>query len=131
MKYLVGFLMFALINTCSKTDTVRVNPLEGTWNLVSYQGFRVFEEFEAGEVTLTFDASEQVLVVENNYTERRLHMPTEGKYTYEQKSSKISIQDETFMNGTTTLDFSIVGKNLTLSDKPELDGPLMVLSKSL
>lgn len=130
MKYLACFLMFALINTCSKKDTVRVDPLEGTWDLVSYQASRIFEEFEAGEVTLSFNVSEQVLIVENNYTEKILNLPVEGKYAYDQKSTQISIQNETFMNGTKILDFSIEGKSLTLSDKPELDGPLLILSKN-
>jgi len=129
MKYLVCFLMFAIINTCTKRDVIRNNPLSGSWELVSYGAGRLFEEFDAGEVILTFDVAEEVLTVENNYVEKRLNIPASGKYTYTQKIAQINIQDETFMNGTTTLDFKFEGKNLVLSNKPEVDGPIMVLSK--
>ncbi len=130
MKYIACFLMFALINTCSKTETIRINnPLNGTWELVSFQGFRVFEEFDGDEVLLSFNIDEQVLVVVNNYTKRNLNLPVTGKYPYTEKNGQISIQDELFMNGTKILDFVIEGKSLTLSNKPELDGPLLILSK--
>jgi len=129
MKYLASFLILVLVNTCSKKDTEKVVSLEGDWTLISYQASRNFEEFDAGEVILSFDISEQILSVENNYTEKRLHIPVEGRYAFSQKSGQINIEDDTFMNGTNTLDFEVDDKNLILKDKPELDGPLMILTK--
>ena len=74
---LVGLILFAMM-ACSSDDVdYKINELVGTWNLVGYNnGWGQIDEFNEGEILVTFTRDGQVKIVNNRADQRPLPTST-------------------------------------------------------
>ena len=132
-------LMIAGLSSCSSDDQESVSTiLNGTWDMVwaSY-GFSGVEEYQPGEITVTFDEVRKTLNVENKKKIRFLpsgsypYKTTTVKqhiYTYQEEDVEIKeliipYSDETFGDQEIRYTYGFINGLLYLDRGVEADGP--------
>lgn len=117
------FALMLLFASCTKdAEEVVVSPLDGEWNLTAYSaGLMGGESFAKDDITWTFNSNNNTVDVLINTTlsaNSYVSIKTTSTHSYSVNGSKITI-------GTYEYDFYFQGRDLILSDHPELDGPMI------
>lgn len=119
MKKLI-LISFVILSSysCDNLGKLR-KDLNGKWEMISYVSFLPsLPIFNKNEVVWTFDVSKRHLFVTNN---------VESKYPFllESGSYDIKMHGKTILISNILYEFSVKNGVLTISDRPELDGPVM------
>ncbi len=117
------FALIGFISSCSDDDnTTNQDTLNGIWHLIDVTCECLPVDFQKGEHVWNFDLSNSKVNVVNNPDETLQILDT-GNYTFSLKEGKITIL-------TVEYDYYFKSGNLFLSDRPELDGPLMEFTRN-
>ena len=124
IKILPLFLLLIALSSCPKPNG-SADQFDGKWQMKSYTVFAPERPvINEGDIIWTFKSSAQSLYIENKIESQYPYIKKSGEYNYSTTgTSKINIDGQTF-------DYKFEGDQLTLSDKPELDGPLIIFEKS-
>ncbi|SNY94612.1 hypothetical protein [Flagellimonas pacifica] len=108
------FTLLFVFNSCSSDDDVVDAALNGTWVLNKASCFCGFgEDFDFSGHKLTFDSSEQRVIVEN--TDDTWFVAESGTYTFINNGSTININGRLY-----TYDIEGNSLNLIFVDNPDI-----------
>lgn len=129
-KYTTSIILLLLFcYACSNDDdaTLNDNSLAGEWNLTKVLCFcDEIPSIPAGDQVWKFETKQQNLKVTNNVSEPYL---ANGEYSYMVKGDGLFI-DNPNSSFNYNYKFFIKSDTLRLEDKPELDGPILLLVKN-
>ena len=122
-KIILIFIAIGMLSSCNNDETNQItNELNGDWNLISVTCFCEPINLETGEHVWEFNLTENKLYVTNNVSEGLHTILETGTYDIKVIDSKITILNIEY-------DFYFENKKLFLTDKPELDGPIIKFIK--
>lgn len=115
-------LMLLLMGTACKKDAEQTinSGIYGEWNLTRHSaGLAGIESFAKDDITWTFNSNGTVDVLINTALGANSYVPikTSSSHTYLVNGTEITINGRTY-------DFYFEGRDLILSDHPEVDGTL-------
>lgn len=129
---LLSLLFLIVFSSCTKetqeveeectTSTCRA--ILGEWNIMRYSaGLAGMENYNQDDITWTFNSNGTVDVL-INVTLSNSYMPIQTSQTvnYVINGTEITVDNERY-------DFTVDGSKFTLSDRPELDGPIIFLER--
>lgn len=122
MLLLIGLLS---LGSCKKEDPTQKNTnmtLTGDWYMTDWLGFMQPEVYTYGDVVWSFDQAAQTVRVQNNNSSSR-DFQSSGVYAYTSTSTVVTITWGSGYNQ--SFDYSFANGEMTLSDSPELDGPIL------
>lgn len=105
------------------------NPIEGLWQVNQMTCFCPGYAYDTDEYTWDIDLSTQELIVTKNLPDSIYIIYEVDTYEisdFNDQTNELSIQLDSFDQ---TWDFILIGDSLTLSDNPQLDGPILNLSR--
>jgi len=113
--------LFIIISAlaCKKDSSEIVNDLNGTWSMETYTAFiSSLPNLNDGDVNWTFDLANNELLIQNNVETLYPYLLQSGNYLINMPSASINIDSVDY-------DYEIENGTLTISNHPELDGPIM------
>ncbi|MGH1338705.1 MAG: hypothetical protein ACRBFS_21505 [Aureispira sp.] len=126
-NYLFILLASALLfGACKKEEPISKNTsmtLTGDWYMTDYMAFTPQPiVLTYGDIIWSFDAVNQTITIQNSTN----NLQPSGTYTYTNTATQLTIA---FTGYSQTFDCSFANGKMTLSDNPELDGPVLVFSR--
>ncbi len=124
-KILFLFIATGILLSCNKiNDRNEIpNKLNGKWQMTAYGAFLPsLPELNENDVIWEFNIATNMLTIINNIESKYPFIQPTGKYL-------INISDETIEIQGREYDFILENDVLTLSNHPELDGPIMKFVK--
>ncbi|WP_299212132.1 hypothetical protein [uncultured Dokdonia sp.] len=123
-KRILYFLLLAgILASCSNDDEKDMevgNDLNGKWEMTSYVAFLPsLPEINSNEIEWTFDVGNNQLSIVNTIESEYPYMLTSGTYI------NLTITDNTITISDVEYDYTIENGMLSISDNPEMDGPIM------
>jgi hypothetical protein len=116
-------IIILLFNSCTSDKVENVpKQLSGEWEMIHYSSLLV-ASIDADEIIWTFNLSENQLIISNSIETKYPFILPSGNYTIEVLKDKIIIESAEY-------DYSIEDNQLTISNKPEVDGPLMIFNRN-
>lgn len=124
MKNLLALLLcVTFLCACPKPNSSE-GPLDGSWNMESYVAFLPEQpQISEGDIVWTFNSVTNELKVLNNIEAQYSFIQGSGTYDFSISNDlKVSFDGRTY-------DYRFESSKLIISDKPELDGPMMTFVK--
>ena len=121
-RMLVVLLLFPMMSCSSDDVDYRINELVGTWYLVGYNnGWGQIDQFDEGEIIVTFTREGQVIIVNNREDQQPL---STGNHTY-----ALSLVESSIYNHEKSLGISFDGG--LLYSYSFIDGMLHISAEAL
>ncbi len=123
-KISILFCIALTFLTCKKSkEDFATEGLNGKWQMVLYGGFLPeLPSIKKDDITWTFDLSKYTVKVVNKISAKYPYILKSGTY-------RITWTDKTIYLDHVNYDFKLKDNVLTLSYKPELDGPILQFNK--
>ena len=123
MKYFISLLIIIYLNNSCTSDKAEIqsHQLNGEWEMIHYSSLLVVS-IESDEIQWTFDLDENQLIVNNSVESEYPFILASGNYAIEVVDNKIIIESLVY-------DYIVEGNQLTISNMPEVDGPLMIFRR--
>ncbi len=123
MKKILPILFLAVLCCACPKPNSSDNPLEGKWEMKNYSAFMPERPvINSGEIIWTFNTSINKLDVANQIEDKYTFIQKSGTYDYTTNNDKITFDGQTF-------DYRFKNGELIISDKPELDGPMITFKR--
>ena len=126
MKNLLGaFILILALSSCSndKNKPAANDDLSGKWTMVTYVAFMPeLPVLKPGDVTWQFDLKKNKLLINNQVESAYSYLYPSGSYVISVTADKVTI-------GETAYKYYFENNQLIVSDRPELDGPIMTFKR--
>lgn len=117
-KGMLFLMLIGIITSCSKEDKTN-KDLNGEWEMTSYVAFLPsLPAINENDIKWTFDVPNNKLSVINKIESQYPYILASGNYDINVTSKTVTILSVEY-------DYSIENGTLSISNNPELDGPVM------
>ncbi|SMC76566.1 hypothetical protein SAMN06296427_107153 [Moheibacter sediminis] len=113
-------LTSAMMISCSEDDSPHINAaLNKTWEMFSY-GANIYDipQINPGDIQWDINVHNHKLIITNNIEEQASYILPSGNYDIDITNNTVAISGITY-------NYTIENDTLIVSNKPELDGPIM------